>query len=286
MSKGLVKRASRILSPDSFREIDRVERPCPSIITATVWAYWDLYYIVRTYWQASLVSVALLSIGSVAIWIGPIYLTTSPAVQTIARIALLIALSFLLSSFLLRVHLALLLGDAAADEDVGWSSERFQAYFGRLSIFVLLLAFPSCLAILTAPTGPTYYVGSRPPMQAASILAPIATFAMWLVVCRLLVLLPAAAIGAPGATWQNALRDMGRAAGFGRSVIVLPLLPVVMLAAAPLSWFKQLPGSATAMIAASLWLGIVLFIATTLVAAVATRLYQFVGDQLNSPRSS
>ena len=259
-----------------------MQRQNPSLINAVVWSYWDLVHVVRTDWQSSLYASGLLSIGGVTVLILPVYLTPHPIGQMVARLALLIGLSFLLTTFLIKVHRTLLLGQAAAAADVGWSSPRFQTYFGWLCVFVLAMMIPVFLAALATPTGPIYYSGSYAATPAASFAVLIARIVAVFVLSRVVVVLPAVALDAPGATWQNAFRDMAGSAAFSFALMVLPLIPVGLIVSAPILLLKYLPGSAPGMIAASVWLGISLFVTLTLLAVIVTRLYQLVGDRMNS----
>jgi tellurite resistance protein TehA-like permease len=62
---------------------------------------------------------------------------------------------------------------------------------------------------------------------------------------------------------------------------ILPLIPIGLLALAVAS----LVGSRNhvGMVVSTLWFGAILVVALTLVAVVASRLYQLIGDRLNVP---
>ena len=62
----------------------------------------------------------------------------------------------------------------------------------------------------------------------------------------------------------------------------LPFIPIGLLAGATASLFKFSAGSLTGLVAGLLWLGATLLIASTLAAVIATRLYQVIGDRLNT----
>jgi tellurite resistance protein TehA-like permease len=62
---------------------------------------------------------------------------------------------------------------------------------------------------------------------------------------------------------------------------ILPLIPIglLALAVAPLVGSRNHVG----MVVSTLWFGAILVVALTLVAVVASRLYQLIGDRLNVP---
>ena len=259
-----------------------MDHPRPSVLTALFWAYWDLCHVLRKAWRPALFAFLVLSFGSLAALVGPRLLTYDPAGQAVMRLAILVGLCFLLTPFFLAVHRFLLLGEAATRYDFKPSSPRFQLFFGWLAVGVVLLSFPSTLAAFAEAKGPVYYFG-RPPPVLDSTIVTVARIVTWAMVAQLLVLFPAVAVDAPGAGWQNAFSDTRSRIWFVLAVTILPFIPIGLLGVAVVPLFRFSAGSLTGLVAGLLWLGATLLIASTLGAVIASRLYQVIGDRLNTP---
>jgi hypothetical protein len=259
-----------------------MSRPRPTILTALVWAYWDLHYALRTNWRSALLATGILSIGSVTALIVPKLLTTNPIGEELLRLPILIGLCFLLTPFLLAIHRLVLLGEQAMRYDLRPSSPRFQLFFGWLAVSALIVSIPSFLAALTAPEGPVTYLGERPAELDSSIIVPAARVVAFLVMQRLFVLFPAIAVDAPGATWQNAASDTRGHLWFSLVVTILPFIPLRFLGIAAASLLGFLSGTSSVLIASTLWLGVMFLVSLTLGSVIASRLYQLTGDRLNT----
>jgi hypothetical protein len=203
--------------------------------------------------------------------------------RALAGLAILIGLCFLLTPFLLAVHRSLLLGEPATRYDFETSSPCFQMFFSWLALIVFLLALPSLLAALTAPRAPVYYSGQASFNSGFFTVAMIARSAALLFIQLVLVLFPAMAINAPGAAWQNAISDTRKHFLFVLAVTILPLIPIVLLFSVVTPMLLPWARSVIGLIAGALWSGAVLLVALTLIAVIASRLYQVVGDRLNTP---
>jgi hypothetical protein len=156
-------------------------------------------------------------------------------------------------------------------------------FFGWLAVGVVLLSFPSTLAAFAEAKGPVYYFGGQLPLDVDSRMVRVARIVTWVVVTQLLVLFPAVAVDAPGAGWQNAFSDTRSRIWFVLAVTILPFIPIGLLAVAVVPLFRFSPGSLTGMVAGLAWFGAMLLIASTLGAVIASRLYQVIGDRLNTP---
>jgi hypothetical protein len=264
----------------------RMNRTRPSIMTALFWAYWDLCHVLRKAWRPALFAYLILSVGSVAAAVGPKLLTYDPLGQAAMRLAILVGLCFLLTPFLLAVHRLVLLGEEETRYDFKPSSPRFQLFFGWLAVTVVLMSFPSTLGTLAEAKNPVYYF-DRPPLDLYSPIVAAARIVAWLMVLQLLVLFPAVAVDAPGAGWQNAIRDTRNHIWFALAVTILPFIPIGLLGLAVISllqaWVWATPRTLTGVVASLLWLGTMALVASTLAAVIASRLYQVIGDRLNTP---
>ena len=260
-----------------------MDRARPSVMTALFWAYWGLCHVLQRAWLPALFAFLILSIGSFVAAAGPLLLTYDPIGQALTRLAILVGLCFLLTPFFLTIHRFLLLGEEATRYDFKPSSPRFQLFFGWLAVGVVLLSFPSTLAAFAEAKGPVYYFGGQLPLDVDSTMVRVARIVTWVVVTQLLVLFPAVAVDAPGAGWQNAFSDTRSRIWFVLAVTILPFIPIGLLAVAVIPLLRFSPGSLAGMVAGLLWLGATLLVASTLGAAIASRLYQVIGDRLNTP---
>ena len=259
-----------------------MERARPSIINALFWAYWDLCHVLRKAWRPALFAFLIMSFGSVAALAGPMLLTYNPLGQAIMRLAILVGICFLLTPFFLAVHRFLLLGEEPTRYHFEPSSPRFQLFFGWLAVSVVLLTFPSTLDTLAAAKSPLYYF-DRPPPDVDFTIVAAARIITLVMLQQLLVLFPAVAVDAPGAGWQNAISDTRNHIGFVLAVTILPFIPVGLLNLAIASLLRFSPMTLTGAVAGMAWFGAMLLVVSTLGTVIASRLYQVIGDRLNTP---
>jgi hypothetical protein len=257
-------------------------RERPPVVTALLWAYRDLYRALRTGWRLALVAHAVLSVGTFVVLIGPWALTHDPVGQSIARQGLLIVLAFLLTPFLLSVHRFVLLGEAPKRYDLDPANRRFQLFFGWLAVILLLASIPSFLKSLNTPWDPNYYVGEYGE-PAPSIMVTVAGVVVFALIQRFLVLFPAVAVDAPGIAWQNAIRDTHNHMVFVVVVTIVPFVPVVLVVAMCKGILQVWRGTLVGLIVDMLWFGALLLLISTLLAVIASRLYQVLGERLNAP---
>jgi hypothetical protein len=259
-----------------------MDRPRPSVITALFWAYWDLCHALQRAWRLALFAFLVLSIGSFAALVGPLLLTYDPVGRAVTRLAILVGLCFLLTPFFLAIHRLVLLREETTRYDFKPSSPRFQLFFGWLAVSVVLLSFPSTLAAFAETKGPIYYLGPSLPDLDLKIVT-VARIVALAIVTQLVVLFPAVAVDAPGAGWQNAFSDSRDHIWFVLAVTILPFIPIGMLAVAVAPLFRFSPGTLIGMVAGLAWFGAMLLVVSTLGAVIASRLYQVIGDRLNTP---
>ncbi|MCK1282320.1 hypothetical protein IVB41_00035 [Bradyrhizobium sp. 44] len=132
------------------------------------------------------------------------------------------------------------------------------------------------------PKGPVYYLGQAPLIDRFTVGTAV-RFVALLFVLGLLVLFPAVAVDAPGAEWRNAMSDTRKHIWFVLAVTILPFVPIGLLGGMVVPLFRPWAGSLIGLIAGMLWVGAMLLVALTLGAVIASRLYQVIGDRLNTP---
>ncbi len=258
----------------------------PSIANSVLWAYWDLCQALRALWRQALIALALLSVGSLLAEIGPRMLARDAIGPVVDRQMCEIALSFLLTPFIMAIHRFVLMGEVTSHYKIDPENARFRLLFGWLAMMSVVANIPSFLAVLSTPGGPIYYAGMAPPEVGPSALVVLSRVAAIVVLQRLMVLLPAVAVGAPGATWQNAFRDTQPRLLFVLLASILPLVPLGLLGAAATPVLRVATGSYLGLLAGTLWFGAALTIFITLGAVIASRLYQLLGDSLNRAASA
>lgn len=258
-------------------------RTRPSVPVALAWAYWDLFQALRMLWRSALIALVILSVGAIATAIGPLLLARDPISQTVTRQGFLIMLCFLLTPFFLAVHRWVLLGEVPRRYDLDPARPRFQLLFGWLAVSSLLLSIPSFLDAVTAVRDPFYSLARSFAGAGPSTLVTSAQVAVFVMMMHLLVLFPAIAVDAPVATWQNAVSDTRSHRWFALAVIVLPFIPIGLLGMLMAPLMRMGHASVFGLIASMLWLGATLLVGLTLAAVIASRLYQAVGDRLNTP---
>lgn len=188
--------------------------------------------------------------------------------------------SFLLTPFAIAVHRYVLLGEIAPRYVLEASSPRFRRFFGFAVTLSAVWMLPSLLAtVATAASALT-----------AAMLAALSfiLFVVAVVVSlRNVILFPAIAVEAPGAQWQNAMRDTKGQSWRVLVILVVTALPAVIVAM-PAYWLLiGRGGPALGSGLAYVILQAVVQIPTLCAfAAVASHLFRFLADSLARPVGS
>jgi hypothetical protein len=152
----------------------------------------------------------------------------------------------------------------------------------------LIAAIPSLILAAATAGPPVYYPGSVGRLPAmglgSSLLVLIASVLVFAFLIRMAILLPAVAVDAPGTIWQNAVADTQGSGWFIACASALAGIPPALLyAAIGLLVRAVMPWPLPALIVVLLSLGAVFFVTLALGVAIASRLYQALGDRLNRP---
>ena len=255
----------------------------PPILTALVWTYLDVYHVLRTAWRSGLVALTIVIAGAFALVGGPLLVTYDPVGQAIMRLFIMVGLCALLTPFLLAQLRLTLLGEPPPLYAFEPRNPRFQLFFGWLAVSAVILSAPSFLLVLMTPNGPEYYSGAGPIDAPTPLLIHATRLAAWMLIMRLGILLPAVAIDAPGATWQNAFDDSRRHGWYIPVVTFVALIPFGLLGAAAPS-LRSLGGPLLLRAFVDVGLraaGFLLLVVIPML--IAARLYQAVGAKLNEP---
>lgn len=247
----------------------------PTFTALFIAAYWDLGRALRAHWRLAFLALVVILAGVLARSFLPRMATGIVAGQLILRHGLDIAATVLLAPFLLALHRFVLLGEVSDRYAFEPGRARFQSFCGWLVVLMLVASIPSLLYIAALSSGPIYYV-VRPPAASMTpqLLLLAACIAVLVGFLRLIVLLPAVAVDAPGASWQYALDDTKGNFWFVGLACVLPLIPVAVVGVLMFPVARFVPFGRHAVWAVL----ILLFFA--LLAVVASRLYQVIGARL------
>jgi hypothetical protein len=213
----------------------------------------------------------------VAIGLGGSLLRTNaagiPESSTPVEIVAQILQAFLVTPYLIAVHRFIILGEVAHDYGAGFRVPRFRRFFAwSLALAALWWA---ALTLAGLPKG----------LAGVVVLVPVVAAAM-VVSLRLIVLFPALAVDAPGASWRNAISDTKGHAWRIFLIFLLASLPIfiadvaVLVVALQTGIFDGKTLSRTWMLAGTMLGGVAEFLYLTLAVAIASRLYESVGKRL------
>jgi hypothetical protein len=249
----------------------------PSITQATVQAWRDTVAALRALAGPALVVLLI----TMALVLARVLLLPAGIASRTLLISFVIgcAQSFLLTPYMIAVHRFIILGERTARYELAPGTHRFQLFFLwsiALSICYWLPSFA-----LSTPVSP--------------LILGILWLLLWLVVMvvlsvislRLIILFPAIAVDAPGATWPNAMADTRGNVWRIFFICLLGLLPVsialVVLAVTALNVAAGRPASAIGVLFAAILRGAIGIIGPTLAVVIASRLYQQLGNRVNRP---
>jgi hypothetical protein len=183
--------------------------------------------------------------------------------------------SFLLTPFLIAVHRFILLNQATGQYALAPQEPRFFRFFGWSLVITSLSLLPAALQTWLGVLG------------SPGVLTGILTFVI-MVLCffltfRLTILFPAIAIDAPGATAANAYADSKGNVWRIFFILFLSILPFVLFALGLffLGLISTSKDISPLRIAGQILTAIVGVPAYVLFVAVASRLFQALGDRLN-----
>jgi hypothetical protein len=180
--------------------------------------------------------------------------------------------TWLLTPFFIAVHRFILVGEVAEHYRLDPHDRRFSRFFVWSLALWAMLAFPALvIGILSLP------LWLISPTMAMSALAAVFIVA-GVVTIRLIVLFPAIAVDAPGATPGNAFADMQGSALDVFFICVIAILPVVAI---------EYALSGTRVPLAALTVGILSnLVVRVLLIVVASRAFQALGDRVLRPAAT
>jgi hypothetical protein len=241
----------------------------PSVFAAAATGYRDAGRAARA------MPFLALTLFGISVALAPLNLLVErmiPAESLFGRDIMSIVANFLFTPFIIAVHRYVILGEVTTRYRLDPFSVRFQLFFGWLVVVVVLSRISNALA--HAPLPP-------------HVLVYVPVFVLWaavaVLITRMVILFPAIAVAAPGATWHNAVRDTKGHFWYITFVILAAMLPGLTVVAAVAVSGSLLLGSRLA----PLFIFLVAFgasaVIVTVFVAVVSRLYQLLGNQVNQP---
>jgi hypothetical protein len=188
---------------------------------------------------------------------------------------------FLITPYLIAVHRFIILGEVTTSYQLTPGEPRFLHFFGWWLVILVLIFVPFLLA--TALPTTVFLLGVR----------AIVFIVAMIVGMRVIILLPAVAVDAPGASWSRAMADTR---GYTWRILF-----IVLLATLPLAFVRiivsrllgdlgimavtSVPSGPplTAQVALAIFNGAIRVIAYTLAVVIASRLYERLGDRVKQP---
>jgi hypothetical protein len=243
----------------------------PSVTQAAVQSWRDTAAVLRALtaqaWIAFAISTVLAYLqrlvgpGEKAFGTGPL----------LAGFIIACAQAFLLTPYLIAIHRFIILGEKAAGYELTPAAHRFQLFFLwsiALSMFYWVPAFL---------LGGFFTKGTALILLVTLVFLVVSVTAL-IVSVRLIILFPAIAVDAPGATWVNAMADTKGSAWRIILISMLSALPAFagLIAAALLA-------RAIGSLLSAIVDGAMNVLLITLAIAVASRLYEQLGNRVNRP---
>jgi hypothetical protein len=190
--------------------------------------------------------------------------------------------AFLMTPYAIAVHRFIILGEKPTGYRIAPADPKFRRFFcWWLAIWALYLA-AAVISALLPRLGPPFDL----------LLVGVLYIPVFVLTIRAIVLFPAAAVGAPGADWRQAIADTGGHVWRIFFIILGAMLPLVIaafifafVAATALAVAKSILADvpdffiSTFLVTGALLGEINVLLVYTLVAVVASRLYQRVADR-------
>lgn len=185
--------------------------------------------------------------------------------------------SFLTTPFLIAVHRFILLDQATGQYALAPQEPRFLRFFGWSLVITMLSLVPSLLQAWFGALGP--------PGMFTGILTIAAMIVCLFLTFRLTILFPAIAIDAPGATAANAYADSKGNVWRIFFIFFLAILPFIafVLGLFFLGLISSAHDISPLKIGGKIVSAIIGVPAYALFVAVASRIFQALGDRLNRP---
>jgi hypothetical protein len=222
------------------------------------------------------IAFIITAVDHIIITAAPYMISKSTVGYLRALLALLVILTaimqvFLITPYYIAVHRFIILGEVTTNYQLTPGEPRFLHFFGWLLVISALgvvLLVPQLISTVFDPA-----------IRAVLLIVNLIVVAV--VVLRVIILFPAVAVDAPGASWSRAMADTR---GYTWRIFF-----IVLLATLPLVFVSQIVGRSlaapllTVQVALAIFNGAIRVISLTLVVVIASRLYERLGDRVKQP---
>jgi hypothetical protein len=163
----------------------------------------------------------------------------------------------LVTPFFIAVHRFIVLGEVTRGYRLDWRQRRYQLFFGWAFAVYLLSELPMLM-------------GKLPGHWMITLLAVTMTIFGWVAFFRSIILFPAIAVDAPGATLRQAFEDTS---GHGWFAFIVPFIPSGLIVAMVVP-----PASSSPPVV--VLLGLMTMFWITLAVVIASRIYLCFGNRV------
>jgi len=256
----------------------------PSMIAIISAAYADLARVLNALWAPAIMALCLFIAAQFSALAAAKLLGETALAKIMLKQAIDLAGYALIAPFLIALHRFILLDEATQRYEFTTAWPRVSRFAGWLVLIGLITSIPLVIQMINFVSQPSivYYTGATPPAPVDVISRPatlVVSVLALLATARLMILLPAIAIDARGATLANALSDTNGNVSYLARVSFLCAVSLLL----PLGLFllilhHVLRDFATWQVV-YLALTIVRFFAIALAAALASRLLLALGNR-------
>jgi hypothetical protein len=173
----------------------------------------------------------------------------------------------LITPFLIAVHRFIILGEVTHGYRLDWRDRRYQLFFGWAFVVLVLSQLPDLVANVSGH------------WMVTLLLVLAGYIAMLVIFIRTMILFPAIAVDAPGATPRHAFADTKGHSWTIFTGFVVPFIPTAFIVALiVLAAFFEMPLAGSGLVLGLL--GLIKMFWIVLAVAIASRLYLGLGDRL------
>lgn len=239
----------------------------PSIPHAVELAYHDLANVLRELTRLMIIAVAVIWATNLPLGLLASAGSERPNADILMAFVSGLAQTFLLTPVFIAVHRFIILGEKGTAYALTPGEHRFQLYFTFWAAFSVVAVAP-------------LFVVEASPVYPGLALVFVWTVAVMIAGLRLTILFPAIAVDAPGATLARAFADTKGHAWRIFAIGLLALLPLMATGALVRRIAGRLSGSAIAPVTVGIVEAVLSAFMLTLFVAIASRLYQWLGDRV------
>jgi hypothetical protein len=245
-------------------------RPRPSLLALTRLVYADLARTLRSLWRLVLVA-GLISLGVLLVEHFALRFVPGPAsARELIGLILGLATTALLVPFMVTVHRFILRQEVTNRYFEPANRERAAVITTWLLAYTCLTSAPSFLrASLGGSTADHVFIDG------------LVALALLILSLRLIILVPALAVDAPGATWRNTLADTYGHAWYILGAVLIAFLPFVLVSLA--LWGAGRADGASVITSGQIAMSLLTTLELPFGVIVLSRLYEILGDRVDQP---